>query len=313
MAFRFSLGVVTYLGRFDTYFKPLLRRLNLIFPDYDIIVFLNGHHNLEKQIGYLQQATTFLAQFPQVRYLTNISHQPLARAWNWLIMMAACQHILLLNDDLTMNLEFRHNLERLESVPDVCTINKSWSHVIINKEVVRQAGWFDEGFQGMGYEDYDYIFRLARQGIRVRNLDIHGILNYLAPSTDASWAAISAVTAGKYSKINYDYFLRKWAWSEYGEVPVHNAFKVTYEPYAQEWLVSLRDTATPPKECYPKGSLTYRAGQTGGARLAVKVKAAQGLSRVNSWYWASRLALAACLRRRGLLGAWWERAKARFK
>ena len=48
MAFRFSIGVVTYLGRFDTYFKPLLRRLNLIFPDYDIIVFLNGHHNLEK-------------------------------------------------------------------------------------------------------------------------------------------------------------------------------------------------------------------------------------------------------------------------
>ena len=117
MAFRFSIGVVTYLGRFDTYFKPLLRRLNLIFPDYDILVFLNGHHNLEKQIGYLQEATTFLAQFPQVRYLTNVRHQPLTRAWNWLILMAACQHILLLNDDVTVNLEFRHNLERLGRCP----------------------------------------------------------------------------------------------------------------------------------------------------------------------------------------------------
>ncbi len=312
MAWRFSLGIVTYLGRFDTYFKPLLRRLNLIFPDYDIMVFLNGHHNLEKQIGYLQKATTFLAQFPQVRYLTNIGHQPLARAWNWLLLMAACQHILLLNDDLTMNLEFRHNLERLASVPDVCTINKSWSHFIINKEVVRQAGWFDEGFQGMGYEEYDYIFRLARLGIRVRNLDIHGILNYVAPSTDASWAAISEVTAGKYSKINYDYFLRKWSWSEYGEVSAQKAFKVVYEPHEQEWLVSLNDM-TPPKECYPKGSLDYRSVQTRGALLAVKVKVAQVLSCVNSWYWSSRLALADSLRRQGLLGAWWEKCKARFK
>ena len=313
MAKRFSLGIVTYLGRFDTYFKPLLRRLNLIFPDYDIMVFLNGHHNLEKQIDYLQKATTFLAQFPQVRYLTNISHQPLARAWNWLILMAAGQHVLLLNDDLTVNLEFRHNLERLASVPDVCTINKSWSHFIINKEVVRQAGWFDEGFQGMGYEEYDYIFRLARLGVRVRNLHIHGILNYVAPSTDASWAAISEVTAGKYSKINYDYFLMKWSWSEHGEVPAQKAFKVVYEPHEQEWLVSLNEAPAPPKECYPKGSLDYRAIQTRGALLAVKVKVAQVLSRVNSWYWSSRLALADSLRRQGLLGAWWEKCKARFK
>jgi hypothetical protein len=313
MAFRFSIGVVTYLGRFETYFKSLLRQLNFIFPDYDIIVFLNGHHNLDKQIDYLQKATSLLVQYPRVRYLTNISHQPLARAWNWLILMAACEHILILNDDVTLNLEFRHNLEKLDSVPQICTINKSWSHFLISKEVVKQVGWFDEGLAGMGYEDYDYIFRLARRGIMVKNLAVHGVLSYIAPSTDASWAAISEVVAGKYSKVNYDYFMKKWSWSEYGEVPASKAFKVLYEPYGQEWLVSLHEPLSPREDCYPRESLRYRAPPARGIPLSIKGIAAQMLSFINSSYWSCRLALAAYLRRMGLLGAWWEKLKARFK
>lgn len=312
MAFRFSIGIVTYLGRFDTYFKPLLQKLIFSFPDYDIIIFLNGHYNLEKQIDYLQRATSLLSQYPQVRYLTNIHHQPLAQAWNWLILMAACDHILILNDDVTINPEMRHRLERLNSVPDICTINRSWSHFLIHKNVVRQAGWFDENFKGIGYEDYDYIFRLARKGIQVKNLEMHGILNYTAPSTDASWADISDSVHSKYSKINYDYFMQKWAWSEYGEVPASRAFKVHYEPYGQDWLVSLHEPQELPYY-YPRESLHFPAPPRQGVLSALKGLAAQAISFINSSYWTARLNLASWLRTRGLLGPWWEKLKACVK
>ncbi len=308
-----SIGVVTYLARFEDYFKPLIKKLYSIFPDYDIIVFLNGHHNQEKQIHFLQNVTSFLTKYPNVRYLTNVTHQPLARSWNWLILMAMRENILILNDDLMVNTEIRHNLEKLSSPPNIFIINRSWSHFVINKKIVRQVGWFDERLSGIGYEDYDYIFRLARQGITVKSIALHGIFNYVAPSTDASWATISEVTAGKYSKVNYEFFLKKWAWSKYEDVSEKKAFRVIYEPHDQEWLVALKEPASFAEAYLPMVSLAYSNCPTTGVFPRIRGKFAKVRSLINSLFWTARLTVTAYLRRKGLLGTWWEKVKARFE
>ena len=165
--FKCSIGIVTYLGRFETYFKPLIRKIHFLFPDYDIIVFINGHYDTIKQIQYLKDVTYFLRKYPNIRYVTNLEHQPLARGWNWLVFMAKNQKILILNDDVSFNWEFRHNLERLPSVPDIFTLNGSWSHFVISKEIIRKVGWFDERFYGVGDEDIDYKFRLSMSEINL--------------------------------------------------------------------------------------------------------------------------------------------------
>ncbi len=307
-----SIGVVTYLARFDDYFKPLIKKLYSTFPDYDIVVFLNGHYDQEKQIHFLQEATSFLAKYPNVRYLTNVTHHPLARGWNWLILMAMRENIILLNDDLMINTEIRHNLEKLSSFPDIFIINGSWSHFVINKKIIRQVGWFDERFLGIGYEDFDYIFRLAMQGITVKNISLHGIFNYEAPSTDASWAIISEVTAGKYSKVNQEFFFKKWAWSKYEDVSGKKTFRVTYDAYDQEWLVALREPANFAEAYLPKESFLYSTRPASSFFTRVRGKIAKIRSLINSLYWTARLEVTAYLRRIGLLGTWWEKLKGRF-
>ena len=195
-----TIGVVTYLGRFEKYFQPLIRRLHFLFPDYEINVFINGHHDNFLQSGYLRKATAFLQQYPNVRYLTNLSHRSLACGWNRLILMANRDRVLILNDDVFPEMEFRYNLERLENPPDIFTINESFSHFLITKDIVRRVGWFDERFLGIGHEDWDYICRMALQGITPQTVLVHGLINYVAPPTMASWAKISDVVHGKYSQ-----------------------------------------------------------------------------------------------------------------
>jgi hypothetical protein len=299
-----ALGVVTYLGRFEKYFKPLIRRLHFLFPDYEINVFINGHHNICKQLQYLKKVTSFLQKYINVRYMTHVSHQSLARGWNWLILMSTRERVLILNDDVFPEMEFRYNLERLENPPDICSINRSFSHFLIAKEVVRRVGWFDERFLGIGHEDVDYICRVASKGITLETIPIRGLQNYVAPSTDAGWAKISDVVHGKYAAVNFEIFKQKWFHSDYGPVPQQGSFKILYG--SEEWTVASNKTFEPMPNFYPLACLNQQ--EAINYRLAPKQNffgtRARLLSFFHYLFREGRDYLKACLKK--LLGRRWD-------
>jgi hypothetical protein len=53
----YSIGVVTYLGRYETNFQPFMREPVSIFPDREITVFINGHYDIVQQTAYLKKIT----------------------------------------------------------------------------------------------------------------------------------------------------------------------------------------------------------------------------------------------------------------
>lgn len=302
MAFTCSIGIVTYLGRFEAYFKPLLRKLAWLFPDYEINVFLNGHYDLAKQIQYLRDVTAFLRQYPAIRYVTNLTHQPLARGWNWLMLMSRCDQVLILNDDVSFDLEFRHNLESLRPVGQVFMLNHSWSHFVINKDVIRRVGWFDERFIGVGYEDIDYVLRLGMKAVPLSNVAIHGLHNHAALQDNAGWANLSGVFQGKYTSLNQEVFLKKWSRSDFGPVPEKGSFTVRYD--VAEWTVALNEPEEAMPEYYPMECLDGpdKPGPVGRRSLAALM--AQTCSWAHSLYWRLRLAAGGRLRRG--FGPQWE-------
>lgn len=214
----YSIGVVDYLGRFDDYFKPLIKSLVKIFPDHEIICVLNGHHDQKAQVEYLKRATSFLAEFPNVRYLGYEQHQPLAKCWNWVALLSQTEGLLILNDDLKVDPLFRADFEaNLKDDPDFLVINGSWSHFYITKNTLRKIGWFEERLAGIGWEDGDYMLRMSKAGMGIKTGKCRGVRNLVAPATNASWAATSA-NEGKYAKINKDFFDQKWRTNHsYGE------------------------------------------------------------------------------------------------
>lgn len=207
----YSIGIVTYHARFEEYFQPLIKRLVSIFPDHEILVVMNGHPDRDRQIRYLQKATAFLSQLPNVRYLTHLDNQSLSLCWNELVLLANTENLLLLNDDTEVSELFRHELEPYVSTHPLITFNHSWSHFLISKEAVRQAGWFDERFPGVGYEDSDYAYRLSMVSIPIKNVNSHGLRNFVAANPDAGWHKLTRDSSKKHGEVNLPLFQQKWS------------------------------------------------------------------------------------------------------
>jgi hypothetical protein len=306
MTLEYSIGVVTYLGRYKSYFKPLIRNLHFIFPDRDINVWINGHYDSVRQIQYLKQITSFLATYPNIRYLTNLDHHPLASGFNRLILMSKCDNILILNDDIKIYFNFRHNLETIESPPEIFTFNGTWSHFVISTNIVKKVGWFDERFLGIGYEDTDYALRLALTGIPLGDVRIHGLHDCSAPPDDASWAQISDITLGKYSQINRDFFQRKWGIPENEHISEQDFLKIKAVGHA--WLIRPAPDLAEVPEFYPLSCLENSkvlVSRVLDGRIWVRANLAIICSYVNSLYWRARLVLVGWLRH--LCGRHWDK------
>ncbi len=308
-----SIGIVTYLARFETYFKPLIKRLQVLFPDYEINVFINGHYDIVRQVNYLRQVTDFLGRFRHIRYTINLEHQPLARGWNWLLLLSTRPWVLVLNDDIFCHHEFRWHLESIDlpKLSKIFTLNYSWSHFVINKDIIKQIGWFDERFLGTGDEDTDYLFRLASCRVRIDHVVMNGILNYIAASDDAGWANISGIFYNKYSMLNREFLLKKWFRSDYGPVPAERSF--TVHLHGEDLQVALNRECEPMPEYYPTACLEVPnpAGKPPSWLVCAAAGRARVLSLLSYGYWRWRRGISQVMRR--FLGPRWEEVKGRIR
>lgn len=224
---KYSIGVVTYHARFEEYLKPLITNLARIFPDREILCVLNGHPEQSLQISYLDKATEFLSQFPNVRYLAQASFQPLTKSWNQLICLSRTEKIAIISDDVFVSDVFREDLEKVIDKHDTLfLINRTFCHFIITKETVRKVGWFEERFPGIGWEDNDYMFRMRMVGIPCPSEKVLGILNLSTDNDNNPGWENPEGRKMKYTSANEDYFQSKWWTEEYdGDGPnyTHNS------------------------------------------------------------------------------------------
>jgi hypothetical protein len=214
---RYSICVVTYINRFEKYFKPLVKSLERIFPEYKKIYILNGYYDQIKQQEYLRNATEFLQQNSSAKIIAYNEHQALAKCWNQAVLNSPTEKVLVLNDDLFINSIFKLSVNLQITAFDSAIINNSWSHFFISKQTIKRVGWFDERFAGMGFEDGDYALRLAQaQGRKVmpkkhlHNIYCLGVKNVVAQDEDPGWKMQSSFAANKYSQINQEFFYKKW-------------------------------------------------------------------------------------------------------
>ena len=211
----YSIGIVTYLSRFEAYFKPNLERLCRAFPDIQIYVAVNGFHDQARQEQYLAEILSYCSNFPNVKVLTYLENQSLSKLWNQLILCAHPKGILLLNDDIVILPFFRRQLENQQifSSP-MATINNSWSHFWITPGIARQVGWFDERFPGIGEEDGDYSARLALAGVPLKNFKSNMLIHFNHQPSEVSWGKDLSTHCGKYTNENRLFIMKKYSFSQ---------------------------------------------------------------------------------------------------
>jgi hypothetical protein len=225
----YTIGVVTYHARFDEFLKPLVKKISSIFSDIEIILIINGHPDRTKQIKYLKKITDFLKEFKNIKYLTYDQHQSLSKCWNQIVIMSNTDNVLIMNDDTQVSELFRVELESKTSGLNFSTINNSWSHFLISKDIIRSTGWFDENFLGVGHEDADYAYRMVMSGYQIKNTDCQGLKNYVADQKDTGWKDISKKNStNKYSQLNLEVYNNKWSVPENNQEDQNIKFEYTY-------------------------------------------------------------------------------------
>lgn len=207
----YDIAVTTYIARYDTYFRSLFRQLLWLFPDRRILVVANGHHDRAPQEAYLARLRKLAARFPGVHLITHDEPVGLTRMWNDVLRASATGRTLVLNDDLYLMAHFRSQLEASGLLGEgIATINGTWSHFLITREILDAVGWFDEGLTEIGYEDADYEVRLACRGIPLSRFQMNGLWSWEDQPSEYSYGSRLEIPDGKYSGKNRNYFFSKW-------------------------------------------------------------------------------------------------------
>jgi len=205
-----TIGITTFEHRFETYFKPLLRQIMQFESNIEVIVAINGEHKQDFNNTYREEILDFIGGAPNTYPIMFPTFRGLSKLWNSIIIHSSNDHILLLNDDVTITHDYFLKGVReciSQSLNYSFKINYSWSHAVVYKPQVIELGFFDERLLGIGEEDGDFEWRYNKMyGSQIALAQIPGIVNHV----DMSHAPTNIVagTSGKYSKFNRDTLFR---------------------------------------------------------------------------------------------------------
>ncbi len=207
---QYSIGIVTYNKRFHQFFKPLLTQIRKGFQG-NIIVCINGIYKENFDQNYRHEMLNFLSGFENVYPVFFPEFRGLSKLWNTCLINSPDESILLLNDDVSIQDNFWNELNAAirQNRGQSFKINKSWSHLYLNRKEVADCGWFDERLLSIGWEDNDFE---ARYYLKFGKTFPHiigftGINNLSDPYNVLK---NQKITEWKYSLFNQTFFRRKF-------------------------------------------------------------------------------------------------------
>lgn len=214
-----TIGITTYMDRFESCLKPVLSRIASLFPGEQVIVIANGHYLEDNQRSYIDRFRKFCSRFGNVEEEAYLDPRGLSSLWNRIIEKAGYPKILILNDDIILKPGFRPLIKQILAGDNpVVTINSSWSHFVISRDTIASVGLFDEGLKEIGGEDDDYLARMAIAGIRASDVASGTVSGRSKRRMKTgglnSYGRDMSREAGGYSTLNTGYLLNKWETSD---------------------------------------------------------------------------------------------------
>jgi len=217
----YTIGIVTYVERFEKWFKPLLRTIKEQRPNIEVIVCINGEHKKSFNQEYRKKILNFLAEYDNVYPLMFTTHRSLSKLWNCLLINSSNDIVVRIDDDLTISSSsFWSQVESsiLSNNYRSFKINGSWSHTVLNRIEVEKVGWFDERFLGGGEEDGDFEWRYGSAfGREFTNIGGFSLINHWNDVDYEKCLVNMKKCDGKRSSFNKDFVQKKYKIDPGGE------------------------------------------------------------------------------------------------
>ena len=213
--FDFSIGIVTYIDRYNLFFKRLIKKTSKLFPNQPILVCVNGYYDKEKQESYLEDIKEYCSFNKNIKLLIHVKPQGLSSLWNKLIKNSNQNKVLILNDDIDFSFFFPFELLLKNThQKEFSLINNTWSCFFISKGIFSKVGDFDEKFTEVGMEDGDYELRMILKKIQIKSSKFISFKNIIFNTIEFSYGNdTNQVIHKKYRKKNFEIFNQKWEFS----------------------------------------------------------------------------------------------------
>jgi hypothetical protein len=101
-----TIGITTFQHRFDKYFIPLLSEIKRQNNDIEVIVAINGEFGIEFNDEYRSKILSFMSKYKNAFPIIYPRFRGLSKLWNNIVINSTNEHILLLNDDVTIKNNF---------------------------------------------------------------------------------------------------------------------------------------------------------------------------------------------------------------
>lgn len=210
----FSVGISTFDKRFNQYLKPLVSNIRAWFSG-DIFISINGNNKEPFNQKYRKEILEFVSGLDNVYVTMHPTFTSLAKMWNETIINSTTQHVLLLNDDTIISGPgFFDDIKILIEQNNGRTFKvETWCCAVVNKDEIRQVGWFDENFLGIGCEDFD--FEIRHFAITKNHIpSFNGVRCYSNIIDNDKDILPNQRKFIKYSKFNFEYLTEKYEISD---------------------------------------------------------------------------------------------------
>jgi predicted glycosyltransferase involved in capsule biosynthesis len=185
---KYSVAITTYHVRFNDWLKPLVLEIVKQRPEVEIILSVNGEHNIPFKEDYRKEMLEFIKPYPNIFPIFYPRFRSLTRMWNLGLQFASNEIVLMLEDDIYLKEGFFDEYEEIlktgkgkqwlvdrevEKLVGMFKINDGYAAISCNRRVVDRLNWFDERFLGLGHEDGEFNRKyLDATGFYMPNLEI---------------------------------------------------------------------------------------------------------------------------------------------
>lgn len=204
----FAIGIPT-INRYDLLQLPLIKYLNIDFPNIKFFIVDNGNQNI-------------MFKHPNLTVFQEETNLGVAGSWNKL-----CQHIFkehnnafILNDDIYLGKSEKDIQELLNTTKeDFYVTPHSWCSFILPKTTFDLVGPFDSTFYPAYFEDNDYHYRMKLKNLSYYPNDIVNPIVFRNSMTIAKDPTLNSTF-----ERNKQYYINKW-----GGLPTEEVFTMAFD------------------------------------------------------------------------------------
>jgi hypothetical protein len=182
-----SIGITTFKRRYNMV-ENLIKQIRSFDEDISILITVNADYKTPFDEEYRKNITNLASNTQNCFPFVFPTFTSLSKMWNTIIVNAPTDYVLVLNDDIDLASEKvlqelkeiikDNNPDKIAPKKDLFTINKSWSHFVISKQIAHKLKYFDERLLAFGEEDGDMYWRFIKQyGFEPKDITLEGILN----------------------------------------------------------------------------------------------------------------------------------------